>query len=99
MNKIPYIAVGWFIGAAIFGSIDLHIIKGLAFLLFGVGMIFLFNHFKNDLLQTAESMVIHYIELMSEAEREGRERADAELLARSEEEVRRRTSSSKRRTK
>ncbi len=90
MNKFPYLPLGFFIGASLFGMVG-GPVGGFAFLWFGLGMILLFDHFKNDLLQTAESMITQYIEMMSEAERKGRERADAEILARSEEEVERRT--------
>ncbi len=87
MKKFPYIPLTFFVGAAIIGTIKGSVgpvqISGLAFLWFGLGMIFLLGHFKNDLLVTAESILGRYLDAI----KEGRERADAELLSRSEAEV------------
>jgi hypothetical protein len=80
LKSYPWMAIAWFMAAGIAAQANLWV---LAFIWLGAGQMALFMHYRD----WAVKVWIRYLKGIVDAEREGRERADGELLSRSEVEV------------
>ena len=84
----PWLAVAWFIGATILAFAPVQWIAAAAFLWMGIGIVFLLEHYRKWALDVFAT----YLNFASRARQAGIDRANRELLQRSEDEVGRRKS-------